>query len=1149
MSHPVAEYLHELYLISGVSVPETSGYPALSKLLNAVGDSLKPKITAVIHPANNGAGIPDGGLFSAKELKKHGADSPALFQLKPERGVIEVKALDADLSSFESSPQVRNYLEHYGQILLTNYRSFALWSWRGGKAVPGERYSIAPSAKEFWDKTHTVRNDPKHPEHERLWQFLRRALLSTARIATPQDLALYLASYAREARARIEIAPMGTLEPVKNALSEALGVRFEGDKGVHFFQSTLIQTLFYGIFSAWVLWHEEHSKTTDRFQWRLSAQYLGLPILRTLFVQLAGDPKKVRALDLEEVLDWTEDCLARVDRASFFARYDMGDAVQYFYEPFLAEFDPELRKDFGVWYTPPEIVRYMVCSVDKTLRENFGLADGLADPSVIVLDPCCGTGAYLVETLKLIRRRLVEGYGESQAGLKIKEVAKHRLYGFELLPAPYVVSHLQIDLMLTRWGAALDHEKDERAGVFLTNALTGWVPIKSPKDLPFSEFTAERDAADHVKQQEQILVILGNPPYDGYAGMAVEEERNLSEAYRDTKEAPKPQGQGLNDLYIRFFRMAERRIAEGVPQSDDAKPGPPRDDAKGIICYISNYSWLDGLSHTGMRERFMEVFDSITIDCLNGDKYKTGKKTPDGQPDPSVFSTEKNREGIQVGTAIALLERRPTNAKRQPIVETYSPNAELGFRHWWGKEKRAEIEASMEKPKKQQKLKPAQKFGLAFVPMNVRPDFGDWKPLPELLPMSFSGVKTSRDDALVDIDKASLEDRMNRYFDPKVKMADLKKFTPLLAQDAPGFDASAVRTELLPRGVGSGRFVPYLYRPFDSRWLYWHEETKLLDRNRADYVANCDASNFYLFTTGRTRKDQIEPPLIVRHVTDINSLDSSARGFPLYILANADETTDQAHPDLFAPAKPSGPQPNLTDYAREYLASLKCGAEDLFFHIVAVLHAPLYREENAGALRQDWPRVPLPKSAKVLKAGADLGRQIAALLDPETSVEGVTTLKVRADLKGLGELAVKSEVGTPARHAADGQQAKPAGKSARITPALTPDLAIAARWGYAGQGGVTMPGPGMITSGTRGEGYLDIHLNATTRWKDVPEPVWNYTLGGYQVLKKWLSYRESALLGRPLTSDEAQHFTHHVRRITAILALHEKLDAHYGASV
>ena len=481
MSHPVADYLHELYLISGVSVPETSGYPALSKLLNAVGDSLKPKISTVINPANNGAGIPDGGLYSAKELRKYGPDDEPLLKLKPERGVIEVKPLDKDLAAFEASPQVRGYLEHYGQILLTNYRAFALWSWVGGKAVRGEHLLIAGSDKEFWNKIHTLRNDAKHPEHERIWQFLRRALLSTARIATPQDLAAFLASYAREARARVEIAPLGTLEPVKKALSDSLGVRFEGEKGIHFFQSTLIQTLFYGIFSAWVLWHEEEQGRSDRFHWKSAVDHLGLPILRSLFHQVAY-PANIRALDLEEVLDWTEDCLARVDRASFFARYDMGDAVQYFYEPFLAEFDPELRKDFGVWYTPPEIVRYMVGSVDAALKKNFGLPDGLADPSVIVLDPCCGTGAYLVETLRLIYKRLVAGYGETQAGLKIREVAKNRLYGFELLPAPYVVSHLQIDLMLTRWGAALDHDKDERAGVYLTNALTGWVPIKHPKD-------------------------------------------------------------------------------------------------------------------------------------------------------------------------------------------------------------------------------------------------------------------------------------------------------------------------------------------------------------------------------------------------------------------------------------------------------------------------------------------------------------------------------------------------------------------------------------------------------------------------------------------------------------------------------------------
>jgi hypothetical protein len=427
----------------------------------------------------------------------------------------------------------------------------------------------------------------------------------------------------------------------------------------------------------------------------------------------------------------------------------------------------------------------------------------------------------------------------------------------------------------------------------------------------------------------------------------------------------------------------------------------------------------------------MEVFDSITIDCLNGDKYKTGKKTPDGKPDPSVFSTEKNREGIQVGTAIALMERRPQGKARAIDADraAYNPHADLNFRHWWGKRKRAELEATLETPVSPHALKPALKFGLPFCPIGVRDDYSTWQLLPELLAVSFAGVKTSRDDSLVDMDRAALESRGD-----------------------------------------------------------WNRGT--VTSQLADNFAN-GLSNF----------------------------------FPLYLKSAVNDagSSKNAHPDLFASTKPTGPQPNLTDFARKYLAGLKCGPEDLFFHIVAVLHSPLYREENAGALRQDWPRVPLPKDAATLKAGAALGRQLAALLDPETPVPGVTDLKVREDLKGLGELTVSN------------------GKS--------PNLAIAARWGYSGLAGAVMPGPGKTTSGTRGEGFLDIHLNATTRWKDVPEPVWTYTLGGYQVLKKWLSYRESALLGRPVTSDEAQQFTHHVRRIASILALHEELDRHYGASV
>lgn len=1127
MPHPVADYLKELHDISGVGVPETSGYPALRNLLNAVGDSLKPKITAVIHPANNGAGLPDGGLFSAKDLKKHSYDSPVLFKLKPERGVLEVKGLAQDITGLEQTPQVRGYLEHYGQILITNYRTFALFSWVGGKPVAGERYVIANSEQAFWDKVHTLRNDPKHPEHERLWQFLRRALLSTARIATPQDLAAFLASYAREARARVEVAPMGTLEPVKKAISEALGVRFEGEKGIHFFQSTLTQTLFYGIFSAWVLWHESQPKPGDRFRWKETAYLLGLPILRSIFVQIAN-PIHVRSLNLEEVLDWTEECLARVDRTSFFARYDMGDAVQYFYEPFLAEFDPELRKDFGVWYTPPEIVRYMVGSVDKALRENFNLPDGLADPSVIVLDPCCGTGAYLVETLRLIHRRLKEGYGESQAGLKIKEVAKHRLFGFELLPAPYVVSHLQLDLMLTRWGAALDHEKDERPGIFLTNALTGWVPVKHPKDLPFSEFTEERDAADHVKQQEQILVIIGNPPYDGYAGMAVEEERNLSEAYRTTKEAPAPQGQGLNDLYIRFFRMAERRIAEGVPQSDELKPGPPREDAKGIVCYISNYSWLDGLSHPGMRERFMEVFDEIKIDNLHGDRI-ISEYAPDGRTSETVFAMGGDTPGIKIGTAICTLIRSPQTSTNRKVT------TRILYRDWQqakASERRSALANSLDQPNQLDNYKvlsPPMFLGLPFKKLEFRPDFEKWHLLTDLIASFFPGVQTKQDAFLTDVDQDQLIDRMRKYFDKSVTDAQLAKIVPGSMDGTTASDPIATRAYLVKRGFLPEYIVRYAFRPFDLRWIYWEPETKLLGRKVPEYFPHAKDGNWTLVTQLKPRRSW-SPPVMIRQLGCLDLFDRSASCFPFLLAAkqSAAPSRNEGHPELFAPANPKGPQPNLTAFAQQYIGGLKCVGEDLLFHIVSVLHAPLYSEENAGALRQDWPRVPLPKNAKTLRAGAGLGRQLAALLDPETPVPGVTDLKVRPDLKGLGELTVKP--------ATDKKKADP-------------DLAIHARWGYAGQGGVTMPGPGTVTDGTRGEGFVDIHLNATTRWKDVPVAVWNYTLGGYQVLKKWLSYREHALLGRPLTSDEAQEFTHNVRRIAAILAMREALDAHYHASI
>ena len=230
-------------------------------------------------------------------------------------------------------------------------------------------------------------------------------LLRQAQIAAPKDLAWFLACYAREARARAEERDLPAWVSTRKALEEALGMSFAGEKGEHFFRSTLVQTLFYGLFAAWVFWAEHHppTDTQARFRWREAAGYLHIPILQKLFYDFATRGRSASCASTR-CSTGPREALNRVDRAAFFATFEQSHAVQYFYEPFLEAFDPELRKELGVWYTPPEIVQYMVARVDTVLREELDIADGLADPRVVVLDPCCGTGAYLVEVLQQDRR-------------------------------------------------------------------------------------------------------------------------------------------------------------------------------------------------------------------------------------------------------------------------------------------------------------------------------------------------------------------------------------------------------------------------------------------------------------------------------------------------------------------------------------------------------------------------------------------------------------------------------------------------------------------------------------------------------------------------------------------------------------------------
>ena len=1101
------EYLRELYEIraSGSAVKETSYYPALSNLLNGIGKNLKPRVRCIINLKNRGAGIPDGGLFSADQIQRRSAEEIPQGTI-PSRGVIEVKGTAEDAWVVAQGEQVTRYWGKYRQVLVTNYRDFVLIGQDvEGKPVKLETYRLAPSESQFWKAASLSKNSAERLS-ESFHEFLKRVLLNTAMLATPEEVAWFLASYAREAKFRVEEGRLPALATIRVALEEALGMKFDAPRGEHFFRSTLVQTLFYGMFSAWVLWGKSHPPTDKkaRFDWRLADYYLSVPIIRKLFREVA-DPGQLEHLNLPEVLDWACSVLNRVDRASFFASFDEGAAVQYFYEPFLESFDPELRKELGVWYTPREVVQYMVERVDRVLREELGRPTGLADPNVYVLDPCCGTGAFLVEVLNRIAKTLSEAAGDALTGTDLKKAATERVFGFELLPAPFVVSHLQIGLMLQHHGAPLSEKKKERVGVYLTNALTGWEPPKQPKKLPFVELEEERDAADRVKRETPILVILGNPPYNGFAGIAhVEEERDLSLAYKTTKKAPAPQGQGLNELYVRFYRMAERRIVEKTGQ--------------GIVCFISNYSWLDGLSYTGMRERYMEAFDRIWIDCLNGDKYKTGKLTPQGLSDPSVFSTEFNREGIQVGTAVALMVRR-AQANGTDAVR---------FRHLWGKTKRTDLLVSAENDgiSLYDEIHPSIDLGLPFCEMTVGTSYLEWPLLTDLLPVSFPGVQSKRDEVVVDIDREALSERMRAYFDSAVSDSEMARLCPKALESTQQFNASAIRAALIKRGLKHEYFVRYCYRPFDFRWIYWEQEYGLLGRRSPDYFANVHAGTPYIEARQKQPMAAFDRGYVTSIVAD-NLGNGFSNFFPLLLHKAGDLLGDaQSHP-------------NVSAKAAEFLASVGASHEMPFFHVIAVLHSPAYRSENQGALRQDWPRIPLPSDVQSLKCSAKLGREVATLLDIDCKVHGISEAPIRSQLHCI---AVIERNGKGEVNPDDG------------------DLELTAGWGHAGKEGATMPGKGKVierpytlqeakalgeSATILGERTMDVYLNERVCWRNIPVNLWNHTISGYAVIKKWLSYREKELLGRSLNVDEARYVTEVARRLAALMLMGPQLDDSY----
>ena len=1066
---------------------ETSYYPALGALLNGVGSQLRPRVFCLHHPSGD-AGIPDFGLFEQAQFRRDEAPTWAATVI-PERGVVEVKGASHKIDTLVKSKQVREqYLPAYGLVLATN-----LWQFRlldaGGTLV--ETFDLAVDEAGFWALAAGSRPDTLRG---RFNDFLQRCLLTRAPLARPSDVAFFLASYAREALARLaDRAQLPALGGLRKGMEDALGIRFDERDGERLFRSTLVQTLFYGVFSAWVV----HARAGGQgFDWRASSWSLHVPVMSLLFQKVAT-PQALGPLGLVPLLDAAARALERVDRPAFFTAFSDAQAVQYFYEPFLEYFDPELRRQLGVWYTPPEIVRYQVERVDRVLRDELGIADGLADPSVWVLDPCCGTGSYVVAVLDRIRRTL-DGKGMGDlAAEALKQAAVTRVVGFEIMTAPFVIAHWQVGELLKDTPL----QDGERAAIYLTNALTGWAEGEAGPAIPgYEALVEERSAATAIKRERPILVVLGNPPYNAYAGLSPDDEGGLVEPYKEGLQSRWGVKKfNLDELYVRFFRIAERRITEGT--------------GRGVVSYISNWSWLFLPSFVVMRERILGSFDVAWLDCMNGDSRETGKQTPDGRPDPSAFSTERNREGIRVGTAIATLVRQEGDHGR---------NARVEFRSFWGASKREDLLASLDEddPNGQYDvLTPQPASGYVLRPMVSSAGYCDWPALDTLAKTPpLPGLLEKRGGGLVSMDKATLVAKMRAYLDPAHSFEQARAANPALATDRAGYVARKARPDLLSEGFEPGKVRRFCAFPFDMRWAYTTVTPTVWNRVRPPLLHVLpDAVGFLML-----RPQQIADP----------------EGFPAYwTTCLADDHA--LHKDGFmvplVENLSGAPRPNLSEAAAAYLAGLEVdpspeSAAMLWHHALATLYSPAYLVENAGGLRQGWPRVPLPASLAVLQSSAALGAQLAALLNPDAPAPGITTGTLRPELACIGVPTTR--------------------------PGSERDWGLKG-WGNRTDKGVTMPLRGRAAprayddievaaseyAPLLGATMVDVGMNGASFWRGIPEQVWECRIGGYQVLKKWLSYRDHSIIARPLSAEEVGHVQQTARRIAAVLLLGPALDA------
>jgi len=1021
------KYLKELSAVAlQGDAREESFYSTLAEMLAAIAKATgRAHVHVTTLPKPTDAGNPDFRLWN-------GTDRII--------GYVEAKKPTEDrLDVVEESEQLTRYRSTFPNLILTNFLEFRLYR-------NGERVETVLAARPM--VFNRLRTMPPMEKPDELHALLDRFLsFSLPKAFTAESLAVELAKRTRFLRDVVaqQLEQEKDAPDVLSGFFEAFQTYLIGTLTPEDFADLFAQTITYGLFAA-------RTRAGDGFSRR--AAFDGIPhtigVLRDIF-------RFISLGDLPEQLAWCVDDIAEVlavaDAPGILDRYyhegKGSDPIVHFYETFLAQYDPAERERRGVYYTPEPVVGYIVRSLHGLLKTEFGKRDGLASDGVTLLDPAAGTMTFVARAAQQAVAEFEAKYGSGGREDFIRRHILKNFYAFELMMAPYAVGHLKMGFFLEELGHRLTDQ--ERVPFYLTNTLDNEELEQS--HLPgFSALAEESRLAGAVKKQTPILVILGNPPYSGISSNMGKWITGLIEDYKyvDGQHFGEKK-HWLQDDYVKFLRFAQWKIEQA---------------GCGVVGMITNHGYLDNPTFRGMRQNLMRTFDEIYILDLHGNSLK--KETcPDGSPDKNVFD-------IRQGVAIAFFVKRGGERKADAVVR----HAEL----WGPREVKYDwLNAQDLKHTDWRGLKPESPFYF-FVPRNEAhaDQYRTFTRITEVFPVNVTGIVTARDRFVLDFDRDALLRRIGQFRDRSLTDDFIRQAYGL--KDTRGWKLSQRRRDLAEMENWREHCVPCLYRPFDTRVLYYHPY--MVDWGRPEVMRHMLSGENLALIAPKQHKDEfgaMATQTIGAHKSvaayDINYY------LPLYLYPTADRA------DLFSHHEPSERQPNLNIDLVAALAQAhgkEPTPEEIFHYVYAVLYTPTYRTKYAEFLRMDFPRVPFTADAKLFQNLAALGARLTAL-----------------------HLLTSPELDPPACR-------------------------------FEG-GGDSLIGKGRKAGFRYEPGEQRAYINATQYFAPVAEAVWSFQVGGYQVCEKWLKDRQE----RRLAVDDIRTYCRIVTALGRTLVIQTEIDALY----